>query len=91
VKKLFTCGTLIANPYKLPQTKWMIHVFVRSHNNVITIESLQAKPTRFDNQKGGVIRIDMGIGMNYGFWPKGIAIHFLHAFKLLLNYFFFNF
>jgi hypothetical protein len=55
------------------------------------MESLQAKPTRLDNQKGGVIIIDMGIGMNYGFWPKGIATHFLHAFKLPLNYFFLNF
>jgi hypothetical protein len=91
VKKLLTYGTLIVNAYKLPQTKWMIHLFVRSHNNVIIMESLQTKPIRLDNQKGGVIITDMGIGMNYGFWPKGIATHFLHAFKLLLNYFLFNF
>jgi hypothetical protein len=49
VKNLLTYGTLIANPYKLPQTKWMIRVFARSHNNVITMESLQTKPTRLDN------------------------------------------
>jgi hypothetical protein len=49
VKKLLAYGTLITNLYKLPQTKWMIHVFVRSHHNVITMESMQTKPTRLDN------------------------------------------
>ncbi len=31
------------------------------------MESLQTKPTMLDNQKGGAIKIDIGIGMNYGF------------------------
>jgi hypothetical protein len=61
VKKLFTYGTFIANPHKLHQTKWMIHVSTRNHNNVITMESSQTKPTTLDNQKGGAIKIDMGI------------------------------
>jgi hypothetical protein len=61
VKKLLTYGTLIANLHKLPQAKWMIHVFARSHNNVITMESPQTEPTTFDNQKGGAIKIDMGM------------------------------
>ncbi len=91
VKKLFTYGTLIANPHKLPQTKWTIHVSARNHNNVITMESPQTKPTTLDNQKGGAIKIDMGIEMDYGFWSKKNSIHFFHAFKLPLNCFFFIF
>ncbi len=59
----------------------MIHVFARNHNNVITMESPQTKPTPLDNQKGGAIKIDMGIEMNYGFWPKTISTPFFHAFK----------
>jgi hypothetical protein len=87
VKKLLTCGTLVANLHKLPKIKWMMHVFARSHSNVIVMESPQAKPTKLDNQKGRAMKINMGTGMNYGFWPNRIAIHFLHAFKLPLNVF----
>ncbi len=61
VKNLFTYGTLIANLHKLPQTKSMIHVFARNHNNVITMESPQTKPTTIDNQKGEAIKIDMAL------------------------------
>jgi hypothetical protein len=84
VKKLLSYGTFVANPHKLPQTKWMIHVFVRSHNNVITMESPQTKPTTLDNQKGGAIKIDMGIEMNYGFWPKKIPFIFFMLSKFLV-------
>ncbi len=91
VKKLFTYGTLVVNLRKFPQTKWMIRVFVISHNNLLLMESPQAKPIRLDNKNGSAIINNMGIGMNYGFWPKRITIHFLHAFKPHLNFFFFIF
>jgi hypothetical protein len=62
VKKLLTYGTLVGNPHKLPQTKWMIYVFARNHKHVITMESPQIKPTTFDNQKVGLSELTWELG-----------------------------
>jgi len=70
VKKLLTHGTLIANPQKLPQTKCMIHVFARSHDNVITMESLQTKPITLDNQKVGLSKLTWALRWIMGFGQK---------------------
>jgi hypothetical protein len=62
VKKLLTCGTLVANLHKLPQIKWMIHVFVRTHSNTIAMESPQAKPTKLVTKKVGLSKLTWALG-----------------------------
>ncbi len=50
------------------------------------MESPQTKPTPLDNQKGGAIKIDMGIEMNYGFWPKTISTLFFMLSSIVMTF-----